>query len=258
MKPRKMRFTFCGKGPNGKNLCYYGCGKECVPPKRNWCSPECVREGLIRSDPNYARRLVKRRDKEICSRCQADTHRLKKECYPAFYAGPKKLWDWNDESQWQEAMRIERESAAKAKARHAELIALGWSQDLSRAWWECHHKLAVIEGGGGCGLDNLETLCVVCHKKETKELAARRKLTRKQSKVDLGLCKDHVPKPSSSVSSLPLTDQDSSEPTGAVMLNQPVPEPQEKITPSAAPFVTNKGTPKLMPSDWQAINQKVL
>jgi 5-methylcytosine-specific restriction endonuclease McrA len=31
----------------------------------------------------------------------------------------------------------------------------------------------VIEGGGACGIDNLETLCRPCHKQETAKLRKR-------------------------------------------------------------------------------------
>ena len=57
-----------------------------------------------------------------------------------------------------------------------------WKRDNSRCQ-ECgekgdldiDHIIPVIEGGGSCGLDNLRLLCKICHKKETKALAKRRK-----------------------------------------------------------------------------------
>jgi hypothetical protein len=30
-----------------------------------------------------------------------------------------------------------------------------------------------LEGGGGCGLDNLQTLCTPCHRVETEKLRSR-------------------------------------------------------------------------------------
>ena len=36
-------------------------------------------------------------------------------------------------------------------------------------YWEADHILAVKDGGGGCNLDNFQTLCYVCHKKKTKQ-----------------------------------------------------------------------------------------
>jgi HNH endonuclease len=40
-------------------------------------------------------------------------------------------------------------------------------------FWQADHIVAVAEGGGGCGLDNLQTLCTPCHHEETKILRAR-------------------------------------------------------------------------------------
>jgi hypothetical protein len=42
------------------------------------------------------------------------------------------------------------------------------------SYWDMDHILPVIEGGGACGLENLRTLCLVCHRQVTRELAARR------------------------------------------------------------------------------------
>jgi 5-methylcytosine-specific restriction endonuclease McrA len=35
--------------------------------------------------------------------------------------------------------------------------------------WECDHVVSVADGGGSCGLENLQTLCSICHRKKTKE-----------------------------------------------------------------------------------------
>ena len=50
--------------------------------------------------------------------------------------------------------------------------------------WQADHILAVVEGGGQCGIENYRTLCTACHKLVTKELAARRVQERK---MDLAL-----------------------------------------------------------------------
>jgi len=39
--------------------------------------------------------------------------------------------------------------------------------------WEMDHIIPVSEGGGSCGLDNLRTLCIRCHKAETAALKSR-------------------------------------------------------------------------------------
>lgn len=40
--------------------------------------------------------------------------------------------------------------------------------------WDVDHILPVEHGGGGCGLENLRTLCVPCHKAATKKQAGQR------------------------------------------------------------------------------------
>ena len=35
--------------------------------------------------------------------------------------------------------------------------------------WHADHKVAVRDGGGECGLDNLTTLCVLCHQQRHKD-----------------------------------------------------------------------------------------
>lgn len=46
--------------------------------------------------------------------------------------------------------------------------------------WDMDHILPVIEGGGECDLSNLRTMCLLCHRHETKELAGRRSKKAKQ------------------------------------------------------------------------------
>jgi 5-methylcytosine-specific restriction endonuclease McrA len=50
-------------------------------------------------------------------------------------------------------------------------------------FWQADHELAVAEGGGGTGLDNLRTLCTPCHGVETEKLLSRLK-TMPQSDKD--------------------------------------------------------------------------
>jgi 5-methylcytosine-specific restriction enzyme A len=45
--------------------------------------------------------------------------------------------------------------------------------------WDADHVVAVVEGGGECGLENLRTLCLKCHRTETANLTQRRRGTEK-------------------------------------------------------------------------------
>ncbi|KAL3922926.1 MAG: hypothetical protein SGARI_006339 [Bacillariaceae sp.] len=51
-------------------------------------------------------------------------------------------------------------------------------------FWQADHEVAVAEGGGGCNLDNLRTLCVPCHAVETEKLHKRLKLSGKRGNKD--------------------------------------------------------------------------
>jgi hypothetical protein len=48
-----------------------------------------------------------------------------------------------------------------------------YGDPLVREWWDAHHRHAVMHGGGGCGLEGFETLCVPCHRKETRRQMAK-------------------------------------------------------------------------------------
>ena len=43
-----------------------------------------------------------------------------------------------------------------------------------RSLWDADHILPVCEGGGECDLENLRTLCLVCHQDATSALRRRR------------------------------------------------------------------------------------
>ena len=52
--------------------------------------------------------------------------------------------------------------------------------------WEADHKMPVLLGGGGAGLDNIQTLCVPCHKRRTaRQQAVRGKINRAREKAPI-------------------------------------------------------------------------
>jgi len=126
-------------------LCRY-CHNPVKPPRRTFCDDDCVREYLVRRDPTYARKAVFKRDKGVCSACGTNTQELKKRLQKL----PKKR-------------RLE--EAAK--------LGIPPHRVSSGSLWDADHILPVSEGGGECGLDNLQTLCIACHLKKTA--AARRR-----------------------------------------------------------------------------------
>lgn len=130
------------KGPNGRALCRY-CQKEVPPGRRTFCGEVCVDAWKIETQPAYAARRVEERDHGVCSICGTDTV-------------------------------IERQLARKDPFWYARTDRYAkrppWPKSTDRRWWEMHHVVPVVLGGGGSPLDKLATACVVCHKKLTKKL----------------------------------------------------------------------------------------
>lgn len=58
------------RGPNGRRLCRR-CGTECPKARQSFCSPLCIHEWKVRSNPGYARDCVFKRDLGRCALCPA-------------------------------------------------------------------------------------------------------------------------------------------------------------------------------------------
>jgi 5-methylcytosine-specific restriction enzyme A len=132
------------KGPNGRPLCRW-CSLE-VPERRfTFCSDWCVHEWKLRTDPGYLREKVLARDRAVCAQCGIDTH-------AAF-------------------IDLKRSRGAQ----RLRLLARWGLKRLNRkTLWDADHIVPVIEGGGECDLDNLRTLCLICHREATARLRERR------------------------------------------------------------------------------------
>jgi 5-methylcytosine-specific restriction protein A len=140
------------RGPNGFRLCRW-CGNEVRPPKKTFCSASCVHEWKLRSSVSYLRSQTYARDLGKCASCAADTRYQK--------------------------IQIE-DSLHKAKGNHKDpehlalLKSLGLTvTESQRSLWQADHINPVVQGGGLCGLENIRTLCVKCHKGVTKVLLAK-------------------------------------------------------------------------------------
>jgi 5-methylcytosine-specific restriction enzyme A len=131
------------KGPNGRTLCRW-CNLEVPKGRLTFCSDFCVHEWRLRSDAGYLRERVFERDRGVCAICGVDT--------VAEFAHLKRL---------------------RGRARLARLASWGMRPGSRRSLWDADHILPVAEGGGECDLENLRTLCLLCHRKATAALRER-------------------------------------------------------------------------------------
>lgn len=167
------------KLPDGRWPCQH-CGQPCLGRRTSYCQDSCAEEYSIRNFPAYARGRVFERDRGICALCGLDTeklaaswHKREFEIQTRMGNGPghrryKHLPRWADDSAW---AVLERERMAYFALRLRSVYEPRTRYRGSP--WEMDHIIPVVEGGGQCGLDNLRTLCVPCHRYVTAELWKR-------------------------------------------------------------------------------------
>ena len=147
MEGGRVEARSLGRGPNGLPLCRW-CDLEILAKRRRtFCSDYCVDQWRLRTDPGYVRERVYARDRGMCAECGADTGKI--------FAALKR---------------------ARGRAREEGLRLYGMKTIASRrSLWDADHIVPVAEGGGQCDLDNLRTLCLICHRAATARLRERMK-----------------------------------------------------------------------------------
>lgn len=148
LKKRKARYLTKSQTKKIKGLCRY-CRGTLPKRRRSFCSNECVHEYRLRTSSSYLRSCVFKRDFGICSKCKVDTHWLKK--YGRF---------------------LLKNFGTTEYFEYAKLLNF---DPHRKTWWDAHHIVPVSQDGGACGLDNIATLCIDCHKQITKEQIIKKK-----------------------------------------------------------------------------------
>jgi 5-methylcytosine-specific restriction protein A len=177
------------RGPNGFRLCRW-CRQETPSKRRTFCNdPQCLHEWKIRSDVGYMRGRVWSRDQGVCALCGVNTvilaavatqearrvleiPNLERPAYLTASYGPMEksrgrivtAWTWRHVEVHRVLVRHE------GKIYDAPVHSVWqWSRGREarscevRALWQADHIIAVAEGGGDCGLENIRTLCTWCH-----------------------------------------------------------------------------------------------
>jgi 5-methylcytosine-specific restriction protein A len=193
------RFRFCRtfnlhypeeRGPDGQRLCRW-CGQQ-VGGRIYWCSDKCVSDYQIASGKGGTIQAhVQKRDQGVCAGCGVDTMKLEEVIRKLYDRGVRGNFPWHPRT-WGEApelynARIKRRDLQRTKYRvwlrriqtkypwafYRHRVCGDSCTPLSRNLWEADHIVPVVEGGGACGLENFRTLCLPCHKAETKALRKR-------------------------------------------------------------------------------------
>ena len=127
-----------------------------------FCAPSCDAEHATRTGGAAARRALFRVERGVCAACGLDAHAL----VAALRAVPRGGSGWL-EQRLAVLQSLAPAFTGAAAARLASAAAAGHA-------WQADHTLAVHDGGGGCGLANLRTLCVPCHARVTAAQAGAR------------------------------------------------------------------------------------
>jgi len=176
------------KGPNGRRLCRW-CGEEVPTSRHYWCSQECVQEFYIASGSSgWVIPNVYERDRGVCALCGLDTDQIQRiieRIVQRRYRGRwrEHYWTQTEEQSQQRFARDKRLKERNERILRRLYEKYPWAfhrygtplslNPLTRSLWEADHIVPVSEGGGACGLDNYRTLCLPCHKAETKLLKTR-------------------------------------------------------------------------------------
>jgi 5-methylcytosine-specific restriction enzyme A len=145
------------KDENGKPLCRW-CKSPVKPPRRHWCSVTCIAQYNISSNGWFLRQAVRKRDKGVCALCGCRTAKLTRvlgHAARAYAAQNKKRG--GAARFWRDAEEI--------------LEALQWTR--GKSYWEADHILEVVNGGE-TRLENMQTLCRLCHKEKTRRMHRER------------------------------------------------------------------------------------
>ncbi|KAJ1917843.1 hypothetical protein H4219_002953 [Mycoemilia scoparia] len=148
------------RGLNGNPLCLY-CGKETNSPDMIFCESldklGCVHELRLRQGSHYVRQCLLKRDSGICRYCKIDAHRIFELSLRCKSLGQKRGFMYilnSHDPGWGTSMK--------------KVYKDNFSAFTEGMFWEAAHVIDVKMGGGVCGLYNYITLCIPCHRKETK------------------------------------------------------------------------------------------
>uniref|UniRef100_A0A3Q1AVF7 Zinc finger, RAN-binding domain containing 3 n=1 Tax=Amphiprion ocellaris TaxID=80972 RepID=A0A3Q1AVF7_AMPOC len=149
----------------GVPLCL-SCQQACPTTGGAWdtrfCSHRCQEEFQLRSSQTYMRSRVLEAEQGICQHCGLQAHDL--------------FLKVRDTQPSQRKEMLENTWLAQLSLKELNKMIRA---PVEGDFWQVDHIRPVYSGGGQCSLDNLQTLCTVCHKARTAQQAKERSQMRK-------------------------------------------------------------------------------
>ncbi|NXM75080.1 ZRAB3 endonuclease, partial [Serilophus lunatus] len=129
-----------------------------------FCSHTCQEDFSIRSSQSYLRTKVFEVEHGVCQFC----HQNAQELYLSVRGAPRSQRKELLESSWMSH------------------LPLGQLNEMIRnptegQFWQVDHIQPVYSGGGQCSLENLQTLCTLCHRERTAKQAKERSQLKRKS-----------------------------------------------------------------------------
>uniref|UniRef100_A0A8B9QIN4 Zinc finger RANBP2-type containing 3 n=1 Tax=Apteryx owenii TaxID=8824 RepID=A0A8B9QIN4_APTOW len=163
-------------------------GHGCQAPAwdTRFCSHTCQEDFSIRSSQSYLRTKVFEIERGVCQFCSQNAQELYLSIRDAPKIQRKKLL----ESSWMSRLPLGQVVIAAALtwrqwSRKAEHFYVVLNEIITNPtegqFWQVDHIKPVYSGGGQCSLENLQTLCTVCHKERTAKQAKERSQMKRRS-----------------------------------------------------------------------------
>jgi len=139
-----------------------------------FCSADCDRAAAVATSSGAARRALYQLERGVCQECRLDCQLLLRRLQMIRKGSPN----------WRTRRRLAVYQMAPdfADAKHHKWVEHMVTSAVAGNVWHADHIVAVFQGGGGCGVENLRTLCVRCHSAVTSRQAAQRAEARQARK----------------------------------------------------------------------------
>ncbi|NXY84303.1 ZRAB3 endonuclease, partial [Alcedo cyanopectus] len=129
-----------------------------------FCSHACQEDFSIRSSQSYLRAKVFEVEHGVCQFCKQNAQEL----YLCIRDAPKSQRKELLEASWMSHLPL---------GQLNEMI----TNPTEGQFWQADHIRPVYSGGGQCSLENLQTLCTVCHRERTAKQAKERSQLKRRS-----------------------------------------------------------------------------